>query len=180
MTIDWDRMAAERAAYRAIPFTKRPEFVRGRAAEQRVAAWLQERGWYVIPSYDYSGEDGDKAPRLQGYRIGHPVPDLDTAKEGKRRWVEVKAKSDVIFWRKTQKEQHGIDLVLLQHYQTVQVITGTPVWLVIFEEFTGCLIGNAVDALGEPREGTLNGRKMANWDRDKFLLIHRFGKEGIA
>jgi hypothetical protein len=149
-------------------------FLRGRAAEERVATWLQEHGWHVIPSYDYAGEDGDKPPRLQGYRVGYPVPDLDTAKDGERRWVEVKSKSDLIFWRKTQKGQHGIDLPLLQHYQTVQAITGTPVWLVIYEEWTGYLIGNTIDALGEPRIGTDRGKKIANWDRDKFRLIHKF------
>jgi len=158
------------------PFHEQPEFLRGRAAEQRVSAWLQEQGWYVIPSYDYAGEDGDKAPKLQGYRVGHPVPDLDTAKEGKRRWVEVKSKTSANHRYTTDTYEHGIDLPLFQHYQTVQAITGTPVWLAIYEEDTGFLIGNAIDALGKPRIGTSNGKKIANWDRPgKFLMIHRFG-----
>lgn len=44
------------------PFRERPEFLKGRSGELIVARWFQERGWYVIPSYDYSGEDGNKAP----------------------------------------------------------------------------------------------------------------------
>lgn len=162
------------------PFRELETFKVGRGGEQVVAKWLMERGWYVIPSYDYAGEDGDKAPRLQGYRVGHPVPDLDCAKDGNRRWVEVKTKTTTIFWRKTQKHQHGIDMPLLQHYRTVQAITGTPVWVAIYEEFSGCLLANTIDALGEPRVGrnNMDGKLLANWDRDKFLILHRFPKDG--
>ena len=53
---------------------------------------LQARGWHVIPSYDYSGEDGCKAPRMQGVDSWFTLPDLDIARNGKRFWVEVKAK----------------------------------------------------------------------------------------
>jgi hypothetical protein len=157
-------------------FRERPEFMRGRAAEERVSAWLQVRGWYVIPSYDYAGDDRDKAPRLQGFKIGHPIPDLDISKTGTRIWLEVKSKSRTIFWRKTQKHQHGIDLRLLEHYQLVEKITGSPCWIAIYEEWNGVLLGQAISKLGEPRVGlnTSDGKKIANWDRDQFLKLHVF------
>jgi hypothetical protein len=47
-------------------FRQRQEFKKGRSGEQKIAEVLRRRGWYIIPSYDYSGEDGNKAPRLQG------------------------------------------------------------------------------------------------------------------
>jgi hypothetical protein len=55
-------------------------FVRGRSSEQRVAQLLQKRGWFVIPSYDYASEDGNKAPKLQGQLGSHMIPDLDVSK----------------------------------------------------------------------------------------------------
>jgi hypothetical protein len=137
---------------------------------------LQEQGWYVIPSYDYAGEDGDKPPRLQGVKVAHPVPDLDVAKSGQRRWVEVKTKARANLRYTTGIYEHGIDLRLLQHYETVQKITGTDVWIAIYEEDTRQLRANTLAALGEPRIGTnpSDGKKLANWDRERFILLTQF------
>jgi hypothetical protein len=152
------------------------EFIRGAAREKLVAAWLQERGWHVIPSYDYAGSDGEKAPKLQGFREGHPVPDLDVARGGVRKWVEVKSKSYSPFWGKGQCHVHGIDLPLLQHYQTVEQITGTDCWIAIYEEDTGSLLCQSLSELGKPMSTGTDGRgkRIAYWRRDSFLLLHAF------
>jgi cytosine/adenosine deaminase-related metal-dependent hydrolase len=163
----------------SVPFRQRPEFQRGRAAEQMVARWLQERGWYVIPSYDYSGEDGEKAPRMQGLKRGFAVPDLDVARGGKRRWVEVKAKSRAnprhdAYWGSREVPEHGIDHKNYADYLDVKAESGDEVWIAIYEMDTGALLMAEVDALGKPRIGTSNGKKIANWPRDRFREVHRF------
>jgi len=161
----------------AVAFCERPEFLRGRAAEQRVAHWLQERGWFVIPSYDYSGEDGNKAPRLQGLRAGHAVPDLDTARDGKRQWVEVKAKERANIWRsyepwkRLNTPEHGVDHSNYLDYLEVKRITGDEVWIAVYEEDTGQLLTAEIDALGEPRIGSWLGKKIANWPRNRFRVM---------
>jgi hypothetical protein len=154
-------------------FRETSEFQRGRAGELVVAAWLKKRGCYVIPSYDYSGENGDKAPRLEGLWTGHPVPDLDVARNGNRFWVEVKTKEEPVIWLKTGEQRHGIDLRLLEHYQTVQVISGSPCWLFIYEELSCWLLGQLLDRLGEPSIGTINGKRVAFWNRALFRELDR-------
>lgn len=150
------------------------EFLRGRAGEQIVAPWLMERGWFVIPSYDYAGEGGDKPPRLQGLPASHPVPDLDISRDGKRRWVEVKTKTDSVEWRITGELRHGIEYRLFKHYVTVERITGSECWLAILEESTGDLLGQTFTELGQPYTGTALGKRMAYWGRRKFLFLANF------
>jgi hypothetical protein len=160
----------------AVAFTERPEFLRGRDAEQRVARWLQERGWFVIPSYDYSGEDGQKAPRLQGLKAGHAVPDLDVARDGKRKWIEVKAKGRAnvrrdSYWGGPNIPEHGVEMPNYRDYLEVKRITGDEVWIAIYEEDTGLLLVAEIDALGKPRIGTWLGKTIANWPRRRFRLM---------
>jgi hypothetical protein len=131
----------------AMKFRESPEFQRGRSGEQAVAAFLRRRGWYIIPSYDYSGEDGDKAPKLEGLHIGHPVPDLDAAQSGKRFWVEVKTKGGATFNRKRNRLEHGICVRHYRAYLEVQRITGAPVFLAIVEEDTGITLCARLDQL---------------------------------
>ena len=94
---------------------------------------LQHRyGCYVVPVYDYSA--GDKAPKLQGAFRGYVVPDLDVSKDGRRSWVEVKAKTNAGSpTRITGQVEHGFSWRLFQQYRTVQQITGTPVFIIILE-----------------------------------------------
>ncbi len=158
-------------------FTKRPEFLKGRAAELRVARWLQEHGFFIIPSYDYSGADGNKAPRLQGLAAGHAVPDLDVSRAGVRKWVEVKSKAEANTWRSSEPwgtpftPEHGIDHSNYLDYLKVKRITGDEVWIAIYEESTGFLLVAEIDALGKPRIGSWLGKPIANWPRDRFKVV---------
>ena len=160
-----------------------PEFVRGRAGEMTVAAWLQERGWFVVPSYDYSGQDGKKPPRLQGLVSGYAIPDLDIARKGLRIWAEVKVKAGPTYHRITGVFEHGISARLHRHYQEVQDITGTPVWFFILEEEVSLLIAQAMDQLGAPRvyDGSKMGRDgMVFWPRERFRVLAELAKQGMA
>lgn len=125
---------------------------RGREGERRVANILRERGWHIVPSYDFSGSDGDKAPKMYGPRRSFVIPDLDASRDGLRIWVEVKTKSRAVLWRKSGELRHGVETRLIEHYRQVERITGCDVWLVICEEDTRevlcaslrCIVANAI------------------------------------
>ncbi len=130
-------------------FRETPEFQKGRTGERIVADFLQGLGYYIIPSYDYAGEDGDKAPKLQGLTAGFAVPDLDIAREGKRKWCEVKTKQSASWTRITNRFEHGIPERHLRNYLKVQEITGTPVYLVVYEQDTSLLLVIAVNDVAQ-------------------------------
>ena len=156
-------------------FRESDEFQRGRNGELRVAEILQRKGWSVIPSYDYSGSEGDMAPRLQGLTRGYPVPDLDVSREGQRLWVEVKTKARPDWTRKTQRLEHGIPLRHYEAYCEVERITGTPVWLCVIEESSGdVLVARLTELDGVKR--VYSGDKMSRggmvyFPRDAFQMI---------
>jgi hypothetical protein len=163
-------------------FTEKPEFKLGRAGELLVSAWLQGRGWFVIPSYDYSGIGRDKAPKMRGIRNSFPVPDLDACRSGDRRWVEVKTKTSAAMYHKTGQYQHGIEHYV--DYVRVQQETGNKAWLAVLETATietadekgeaGLLLMQSFVNLGEPQRGTVRGKAMANWPRGRFIRAFTF------
>ena len=112
------------------------EYELGSAEELRVERLLQERGWYVVRAYDYTGQAAqEKAPRMFG-PDGQTLilPDLDVSQGGTRRWVEIKAKASASFTRMTQQWEHGIPLRHYQSYLSVQEESGTSVWLFVCEQ----------------------------------------------
>ncbi len=128
-------------------FRETPEFLQGRNAEKHIAQLLQQAGWYVLPSYDYSGEDNNKAPRLQGLTRSLVIPDLDICQEGRRCWAEVKSKTKATWTRINQQWEHGIPRRHYDSYLEVQRLTGCKVWLFIYEEDTGDVLGQELDSL---------------------------------
>lgn len=152
------------------------EFRRGQSGERLVAGILKAKGCFIVPSYDYSGEDGNKAPKMEGECAGYVIPDLDVARGGNRYWVEVKTKWTATLHRKSGKVEHGISLRHLDHYRQVQKISGCPVFLSVYEEQTGIILIAKLDSLGDPRiyDGSKMGRAgMAFWPREKFSEFHR-------
>lgn len=168
-----------------IPFRQRAEFLMGRSVELLVSEWLRVRGWYVIPSYDYAGDDGNKAPRLQGLTEAFPVPDLDVCRalpkrRPERRWIEVKAKEAASYTRKTRTYDHGIEHY--DDYMRVAELTGTEPWLAIVETATvrepwerygdaGQLLVQSFARLGPPRRTSMFGKRMAYWPRSTFMPL---------
>ena len=149
-----------------LAFTETPEFKRGRQGEQSVEEWLRERGDYVIRSYDYSGEDGDKAPRLHGLAERYALPDLDVCRVGKdgkpiRFWIEVKLKRRATMYKKLGRLEHGISLPLWMDYLQVEAISGCVVWIVVVEEETDVWLEQSLKVLGKVKriyEGDKMGR----------------------
>jgi hypothetical protein len=135
--------------------------LRGRTAERLVGDELRRRGAFVIPSYDYAGEDGDKAPRMAGWEVSWVLPDLDVCFRGRRVWVEVKAKASADWTRKTQRWEHGISRRLLCHYRQVRRESGCPVWICVYEENTRLVLLQDLAVLERPENcREYDGEKM--------------------
>jgi len=154
-------------------FRESEEWKKGCMGELLIADLLKRAGWYILPSYDYSGED-EKAPRLQGALEDYVIPDLDISKNGERRWAEVKTKQSADWTRITQRLEHGIPLRHYHHYLEVQRITGCDVWLFVYEIETGDVLYAQLDELAEDLrlyEGNKMSRGgMAFFPRDAFKL----------
>ena len=114
-----------------IPFEERPETIRGRAAELAISRWLQQRGWRVLPAYDYAGQGERKAPKLEAIpaTASLVVPDLVAVRAGNARWCEVKWKQRADFTRITGRLETGIAARLWEHYRNVRVVSGLEVHL---------------------------------------------------
>jgi len=119
----------------------------GREGEAIVTRWLQERGYGVIPSYDFTGSDGDVAPKLKFLTRSLIVPDLDVCRGGNRVWVEVKHYSHAAFNNSKQIDVHGLKAAHYRQYLQVQKATGCPVFLAIVERNTGAILIGRLDAL---------------------------------
>jgi hypothetical protein len=158
-----------------INFKNSPLYQKGHKGELIIKQILQKEGFYIIPSYDYSGNDG-KAPKLYGLNKDFVLPDLDISKEGDRQWAEVKTKSSATYTYITKQLEHGIPLKHYNHYLDVQKITGTPVWLYIFEEDTRFILKGKLNQL-MPR--IYKGNKMSKggmafFPRKEFYKIGHF------
>lgn len=108
---------------------------------------LQQRGWYTIASYDYSGDGGSKPPRLYGHFGKHVIPDIDVARAGARFWCEAKAKNAATLYRKTNVLEHGFSLRHFNDYLHVQSITGAPVYVFVYESETGAILCISLDKI---------------------------------
>ena len=150
----------------------------GAEAEIWVAAWLMRRGWRILPTYDFSGKDDDKAPRLAAVRPADSlvIPDLLSARGGTSRWVEVKRKTRADLYRKTGVLETGISRRLWTHYHKTQQATGIEVWIAFVHDVEGEVRVRSIDDLNAlpPREylGTKMGRDgMVFFPWEQLLLL---------
>lgn len=154
-------------------FRDLPEFRLGRTVEEGIARIMMKCGWRVNPTYAYSGEEGNKAPKA--LFIGGPeyvLPDLMVMRDGVTRWVEVKAKTKANYRRDANYFEHGVDFDNWLDYQRIEDESGNAVYLCIFENDTGQVYIAPLSHLkGRERRGRLHGATgpwMANWRRSDF------------
>lgn len=155
------------------------QLARGRSGEKILSKLLQEKGWHVIASYNYTGKDEDKAPKMYCLQQGRVIPDLDTAKDGKRLWVEVKTKYTFAPNPRTKIPQHGIDVRHFNDYKSVEKITGTSIWIAVYEELSGDVLIAKMSDLERHSSWRENGfynshgkyTEMKYWDRDAMALF---------
>ena len=157
----------------AMPFRDSPEFLRGREAELLVSAWCRDRGYYVIPTYDYSGPDGARAPMAQGSKDAIILPDLQIAAAGCSKWVEVKVKARASYTITTGQYAHGIGYRKWGAYRRIQVQTGCYVYLFVVELDRQMVLGESLDYLGPGyvyRGDKMDRGGMIFWPRQKFRM----------
>jgi hypothetical protein len=113
----------------------------GNEGEKLVASFLKSRGAGIIPSYDFTGSDGSKAPRLMFEKRGLVIPDLDVCKEGVERiWIEVKTYHGPALNVRHNRSVHGITGRLFSDYQRVERESGTKVAIAVLEYESGALL----------------------------------------
>ena len=157
-------------------FEDSDEFRLGENGERLVEAFTQWCGWSTMPARRYNGEGAPTLQRLHEHTV---LPDILAVKDGKSRFVEVKTKRDgPSFYRKTQKEQHGVDWANWKAYCDTQRETGLDVWLFVYEPNSGTLLRAAIDDLEmdhrllEDDPGyNAYGSEMIFWDRDNFESV---------
>jgi hypothetical protein len=122
----------------------------GRSWELALGSWLRARKWFLLPAYDFSGADGDKAPKLAGHGERVAVPDLLAFKGDARAWVEVKYRQHAVEYRKLREMRTGlVPRRLWDNYLRTQQITGIPVWMVFVQEQEGEVVGQSLARLAD-------------------------------
>lgn len=156
-------------------------YKQGKSGEKLLAQLFKERGWYVIPSYDYVSED-EKAPQMQGLLKGLIIPDLDICRDGERRWIEVKTYSEPSFYKKKQEWQHGIKKRHWDSYREVERISGTPVWIYIYQLSDGRVYAQLQHLLVPHVEVRLDYTKTPQYyfPISRMQIIHTFDGEQRA
>lgn len=137
---------------------------RSKRVEQAVAKWLCARGWLILPTYDFSGDGDQKAPKLQANRAGDAliVPDLLGFQKGRRLWWEIKLKTEASWTHITQRMETGCDVRHFVHYRKVQAESGAPVWLVFVHESQDEVLAATLDELiaAKPRRAKVRGKDL--------------------
>jgi hypothetical protein len=141
-------------------FKDSPEYKKGASGEQLVARELMARMWYILPSYDYSGRENNKAPRLEGLKGRYVLPDLLAFRDALARWWEVKVKASATYTRIKKRLEHGIPRRHYDDYLAVERITGIPVYLFVIEEDTGTMLYGKLSELAREKR-VYSGDKMS-------------------
>ena len=109
------------------------EFQWGESFERALSRYLQERGWGILPVYNYSGGD-DRPPLLEivcenTLAAGVVLPDMLAAKEGHSSWIEAKRKTSGNYTRLLHRWETGFSLRLYKHYMSIGEGSGLPVYV---------------------------------------------------
>jgi hypothetical protein len=108
-----------------------------RSWEIAASCWCRsERGYYVLPTYDFSGKDDNKAPKiLSPESVADLVaPDLMVWGRGETRFLEVKYKTKADTYRKTNTLTTGINRRLWRHYRDVERLLKVPIWILFIHQ----------------------------------------------
>lgn len=168
-------------------FKQTAEWANGRWGEVHVREYFQSIGWWAVPLGLI--EDGG-APALTSALERIVLPDLQVARNGQLRLVEVKTKHHAPWYGKLQRHQHGMSLRCWRDYRKACREMDTEGYLAVVEQHQsqecpprypaacGCravlLLGSfdeiATNAQEDESEGTIRAFKepMVFFDRRHF------------
>ena len=145
----------------------------GREAEKEIELYFIKKGYHVIRSYDYTGEENNKSPKMFSLFKNHVLPDLDISKEKKRVWVEVKHYTYAPLNKKLNKYVHGIKKRHYNDYLKIEEITGNIVFLFIKERQSNNILYEKLNKLKSyPCQcGNCDSNCLIYFDREDFKEI---------
>lgn len=142
-----------------------------REKERGVASLIQKQGYYVLPAYDFSGEQENKAPKLLAPLGKRPLvlPDLFCMKSDLAFWLEVKWKTEAYLFRKANRRTTGINLRLWEYYIEVEKESSFPVWIMFLHKKEQEIRAGSLSFLRDNicytgRDN--NGKMMVYWNYD--------------
>ena len=163
----------------------------GAMGEKLAARWLKSCGCGVVSSSEFSGKDGNKAPKLMFSHGGLALPDLDVSKEGARSWIEIKTYTAPAWNRKYNCWVHGFPKRLFCDYVEVEKQSGTMVWIGVLELKSCALLLAHLSSLPriwpclcrecqyESERCLAPIKRGIYWPRDDMELCHTFSSEEI-
>jgi hypothetical protein len=134
-------------------------------------------GFFYIPLATLPALNG-KGPRLQGNDT--ILPDFEVTNNGRRAYMDSKAKTGPVLFRKANEWRHGIDRKNFEHYETMSGINRQKCLLGIVELFSdesnpwnwsGRLLMQSLGRLGSPCKGFSTQTHMVYWPRASFSEI---------
>ena len=125
-------------------FTDSSLFERGSIGEQNVATFLKENGWAVVPTHECNPGD---AALMRGMDKSFILPDLLSFDTKRAIWIEVKTKEKPRLYKKRNEYRHCIDEYQYREYLQVESLTGSNVWLFVYEENTDKILRAPVNWL---------------------------------
>jgi hypothetical protein len=156
-----------------------------RKYEEALSTWLQRQyGYYVLPTYDYSGLGDSKAPKLYKCESGLVIPDLFACRGGSSLWMECKWKTRADWHRKTQRLATGISKRHFEHYIKVEEVSGVKVYIAFLhveeDEIRIAPLSKLKDSINHEYDGKKMGRAgMVFWRYDALILKGRLSEIGV-
>lgn len=162
----------------AVLATASPEWL-GQFGEA-IWSWILEcAGWHYIPLAKIA--DGG-APMMRGASGPVICPDFDANKDGKNIYVEAKAKSQSIYYRKISKERHGINQNNYRHYMMMSEMRKQQCAIAIVElhsehkpfdlRWSGTLLLETLKQLGPAAPGDFpESPPKVFWNRKQFSAV---------
>lgn len=142
---------------------------------------MHDSGWHYIP---LAKIQNGGAPMAQSNGDSVVLPDMDVSHEGRTAYVEVKAKTTSVYFRKTSQERHGIDYRNFTQYVRVSEMFNKKCAIALVElwreskpytsVWSGSLLIETLKNLGPPTNELVNGRMMSLWRRKDFNDIASF------
>lgn len=158
------------------PFAEQLE--RGHFTEVAIARALIQGDRYVLLASEFSGKNGDKAPKLFGQSQDLVVPDLMVCDSRKSWWSEIKDYDNPVYHRKSRQWRHGILKRHAEDYQRVECASRLEVYLAIKERSTDkVIVGRLRDLIarsishcpGEDARKAYGGKELIFFRRASFV-----------